>query len=105
MPEVPIVLIHHEQLAHYYSTSSSSIALSHTMTQLLCSTRAGVFPDGQKPSGKCKKPTEIIFLTGSRQESTDRNSSTGMIVFSCRPAVKQLFLTAVPDGLHLPSQN
>jgi hypothetical protein len=55
----------------------------------------------QKPLGKPKKPTWIIFLTSNRQESTDRNSSTGKSCFSWQPADKKQFLTVVPDGLHL----
>jgi hypothetical protein len=47
---------------------------------------------------RAKKPSENTFLTAHRQERADRNALTGKVIFSCRMTVRNLFLTAVPDG-------
>ena len=57
------------------------------------------FPDDRKPTGKSKKPSGIVFLSASRQQTADRNSSTGKAHYSWRAAVRKQFLTAALDGL------
>jgi len=57
-----------------------------------CTTRLQFFPNGQKPSGKTWKPTGDTFLTAHRQESADRNSSTGKTYFSW------WWADTIPDG-------
>jgi len=45
-------------------------------------TRKQEITDGQKPSGKGGKPSEVLFLTAHRQEHADRSPVSGKVHFS-----------------------